>query len=458
MARLLAAHALLADGWAENVAIDIAPDGNIAEVAVGVTDPDAERLSGHLVPGMIDLHSHAFQRAMAGLAQDRPAGRADFWSWRQRMYGIARRFTPEDLWAVAAALYVDLLKGGYTTVVEFHYLHGPPEGGTYDDPAVMCFALHEAAQEAGIALTLAPVWYARPGIGDEEPTPAQQRFIQPLADFADIVDRVDRLFRDDRDRRIAAAAHSLRAVPPERLAAFAAEIDARDPQAPLHIHVAEQPREVADCLAAYGARPVELLADHVALGPRWCLVHATHISDDERRRMVSSGAVAGLCPSTEADLGDGLFPFADYWREEGVFGVGSDANLLTDAAGELRLLEYGQRLQRVRRLIATRPGEPHCGAALYRAALAGGARAAGRPVGRIAPGFRADLVHLDGDHPLLAGRRGDAVLDTLVFAGGSGAFVRDVMVGGLWRVRDGVHADEERARRGLAETVTRLLE
>ncbi|HFD15563.1 MAG TPA: formimidoylglutamate deiminase [Rhodospirillales bacterium] len=458
MARLLAAHALLADGWAENVAIDIAPDGNIAEVAVGVTDPDAERLPGHLVPGMIDLHSHAFQRAMAGLAQDRPAGRADFWSWRQRMYGIARRFTPEDLWAVAAALYIDLLKGGYTTVVEFHYLHGPPEGGTYDDPAVMSFALHEAAQEAGIALTLAPVWYARPGIDAGEPTPAQRRFILSLDAYGDILDRVGCLFRDDRDRRIAAAAHSLRGVPPERLAAFTAAVDARDPQAPLHIHVAEQPREVEECLAAYGARPVELLADRVALGPRWCLVHATHVTADERRRIASSGAVAGLCPSTEADLGDGFFPFAEYWREEGGFGIGSDANLLTDAAGELRLLEYGQRLRRVRRLVATRPDEPHCGAALYRAALAGGARAAGRPVGRIAPGFRADLVHLDDRHPLLAGRRGDAVLDTFVFAGGSGTFVRDVMVGGLWRVRDGVHADEERARRGLAASVTRLLE
>ena len=192
MARLLAAHALLADGWAENVAIDIAPDGNIAEVAVGVTDPDAEHLLGHLVPGMIDLHSHAFQRAMAGLAQDRPAGRADFWSWRQRMYGIARRFTPEDLWAVAAALYIDLLKGGYTTVVEFHYLHGPPAGGTYDDPAVMSFALHEAAQEAGIALTLAPVWYARPGIDAAEPTPAQRRFIPSLDAYGDILDRMGR--------------------------------------------------------------------------------------------------------------------------------------------------------------------------------------------------------------------------------------------------------------------------
>ncbi len=458
MARLLAERALLADGWAERVAIDIAPDGNIAEVRAGATDREAEYLPGHLVPGMVDLHSHAFQRAMAGLAQDRPPGRADFWSWRQRMYAIATRITPEDLWVIAACLYIDLLKGGYTTVVEFHYLHGPPEGGTYEDPAVMSLALHEAAQEAGIALTLAPVWYARAGLADEEPSPAQRRFMLDLAGFGDILDRVDRLFRDDRDRRVAAAAHSLRAVAPDRLADFLTEVDRRDAQAPLHIHVAEQPKEVEDCLAVHGARPVELLADRVPLGPRWCLVHATHVTERERALLAASGAVAGLCPTTEADLGDGLFPFAEYWHDRGAWGVGSDANLFTTAGGELRLLEYGQRLQRVRRLIATRPEETHCGAALYRAALAGGARAAGRPVGRIAPGFRADLVHLDGRHPLLAGREGDAVLDTLVFAGGAGSFVRDVMVGGLWRVRGGVHADEERAYLGLARTVRRLLE
>ncbi len=457
MARLLAAHALLADGWAEQVAIEIAADGNITEVTAGASDAEAEYLPGHLVPGMIDLHSHAFQRAMAGLAQDRPPGRADFWSWRQRMYELATRLGPEDLWAIAAALYIDLLKGGYTTVVEFHYLHGTPEGGGYEDPAVMSLALHEAAQEAGIALTLAPVWYARAGIGEEEPSPAQRRFIRTLEGHGEILDRVDRLFRDDRDRRIAAAAHSLRAVPPERLADFVAEVNRRDPLAPLHIHVAEQPREVEACLAAYGARPVELLADRVDLGPRWCLVHATHVEERERVRIATSGAVAGLCPTTEADLGDGLFPFAEYWERRGTWGIGSDANLFTTAAGELRLLEYGQRLQRGRRLIATRSEEPHCGAALYRAALAGGARAAGRPVGRIAPGFRADLVHLDGEHPLLAGRTGDAVLDTLVFAGGSGGFVRDVMVGGLWRVRGGFHADEARARQGLAAVARRLL-
>ncbi len=458
MARLIAAHALLAEGWAERVAIDIAPDGNISEVTVGVAGEEGECLPGHVIPGMVDLHGHAFQRAMAGLAQDRPAGAADFWSWRRQMHALAARITPEDLWAIAAALYVDLLKGGYTTVVEFHYLHRPPEGGFYDDPAVMCLALHEAAAEAGIALTLAPTWYARAGMEEEEPTPAQRRFLLDLDSYGDILGRVERLFRDDRDRRIAAAAHSLRAVPPERLPAFVAEIDRRDPQAPLHIHLAEQPREVEQCLATYRARPLELLADHLPLGPRWCLVHATHLSDSERSLLASSGAVVGLCPTTEADLGDGLFPFAEYWREEGAFGIGSDANLVTAAAEELRLLEYGQRLRRIRRLIATRPEQPHCGAALYRAALAGGARAAGRPVGRIAPGFRADLVHLDGQHPLLAGRRGDAMLDTFVFASGAGPMIRDVMVGGLRRVREGLHADETRARRDLARAVERLLE
>ncbi len=456
MRTLLAAHALLNDEWVERVAIEIAADGTIASV-VPRSDNDAGlRLSGFVIPGMIDLHSHAFQRGLAGLAEDRRGSRSDFWSWRQRMYRFLEWLGPEEMWAIAAALYVDLLKSGYTSVVEFHYVHNRPDGGRYDNPGVMSVALHEAARETGIALTLLPVWYCRGGFDGQPLEGPQRRFGLSLDDYQSLLAGLEGLFGDDPDRRLGAAAHSLRAVPPERLGELVALVDALDPHAPLHIHLAEQSREVEECVARHGARPVELWSRQVEPGPRWCAVHATHIDEGERDLLAASGTIVGLCPSTEADLGDGLFPFAEYRAAGGRFGIGSDANLLCSPAEELRLLEYGQRLFRGRRTVASSEDEPHCGAALYRAALQGGAMASGRPVGRIAPGFRADLVHLDPEHPLLAGCRGDALLDGFIFASSPQSFVRDVMVGGMWKVREGEHADEHRVRRGLQQVRDRL--
>jgi formimidoylglutamate deiminase len=372
------------------------------------------------------------------------------------MYRFLERLTPDDVRAIAAQLYVELLQGGYTTVAEFHYLQHDPDGRPYADPAAMALALHAAAEEAGIGLTLLPCLYMTGGFGDRPLEGGQRRFrLDPDGLFA-LLDRLDAIFRDDPARRLGIAPHSLRAVPEAALRAAVAEARRRDPAAPIHIHVAEQVREVRDCLEATGRRPAQLLLDLVAVDSGFCLVHATHLEDAEVAALAASGAVAGLCPSTEADLGDGLFRLAEHLDAGGRIGIGSDSNIGADAAAELRLLEHGQRLASLRRLVAASPGEPSCGGRLWRAALTGGALAVGRPVGRLAPGFRADLVVLDGSHPSLAHATDDRLLDGWIFGPGATP-VRDVMVGGVWAVRDGTHPLERRIADAYRVVLRRLL-
>ena len=446
---------LLPQGWAEDVLIEVEPSGNIASVAAGRSDQTVERLKGIVIPGMIDLHSHAFQRALAGLTQKLGADEASFWTWRDTMYRFAERITPDEQRAIAAQLQVELLKGGYTSVVEFHYLHHRPDGRTYDEPAAMSLAIHEAALETGIALTLLPVVYMQAGVDGSPLAGAQRRFALDPDGWVRLAGDLERAFADDPNRRVGLAVHSVRAVPQAAIAAAVAAARAQPVQMPIHVHLAEQPREVRDCLERFGRRPLELVTEVAELDPFWCLVHGTHLTEGELATVAARQAVIGLCPSTEADLGDGIFPLTPFLAAGGTYGVGSDSNMTTDAAAELRLLEQSQRFAQLRRVVAADAERPHCGTALWSDALLGGARAAGRPVGRIAPGFRADLVVLDPSHPSLHGRRGDLLLDSHLF--GPGSAVRDVMVGGQWALRGGHHAAEGSIARGYRRALDRLL-
>ncbi|MEE8245668.1 MAG: formimidoylglutamate deiminase [Alphaproteobacteria bacterium] len=434
--------ALLPEGWTRDVRLDIADDGNIAAIHSGSAAGSLPRAAGPVIPGMPNLHSHAFQRAMAGAAErGGPAGDS-FWTWRELMYGLVARLSPDQVGAIAAQLYLELLKNGYTAVAEFHYLHHRPDGGRYDAPAELSHRVVEAAREVGIAITHLPVLYTQGGFGGAPAEPAQRRFVCDLETFVRILDELMARYRGDPQVRLGIAPHSLRAVDEEALAAALAALDERDGEAPVHIHVAEQEREVEECRAWCGARPVARLLDTAEVSARWCLVHATHMDDGETRRLAASGAVAGLCPTTEANLGDGIFPASAFLAAGGVFGVGSDSQISVSPVEELRWLEYVQRLTQRRRVVLAATEGGSVGAALYRAALEGGARACGRPIGALEPARRADLVVLDGAHPALVGRHGDALLDAYVFAGNESP-VSDVMVGGRWLITRRHHDKEE---------------
>ncbi len=351
MRTYLAETALLPQGWADDVLIEVEASGSIASVSVGDPPGDAERIAGIVIPGMIDLHSHAFQRALAGLTQRLGADEASFWTWRDTMYAFAQKITPDEQRAIAAQLQVELLKGGYTSVVEFHYLHHQPGGRAYDEPAAMSLAIHEAALETGIALTLLPVVYMQAGVDGSPLAGAQRRFALDPEGWARLADSMGRVFADDPNRCIGLALHSVRAVPAEAISSVLDAARSQPVQMPIHIHIAEQPKEVHDCLERFGRRPLQLLVEAAELDQRWCLVHGTHLTDAELALVAARQAVVGLCPTTEADLGDGIFPLAAFVALGGRYGIGSDSNMATDAAGELRLLEQGQRLAHLRRVV-----------------------------------------------------------------------------------------------------------
>jgi formimidoylglutamate deiminase len=424
MTALFCDSALTHLGWARNVRIDIVGDGTISGLHVGAAAGSLPRAKGPVIPGMANLHSHAFQRAMAGLTE-RSSGREDsFWTWREVMYDFVAKLGPDEVEAIAAQLYVEMLKAGYTAVAEFHYLHHLPDGRPYDDPTAA--------------------------------SAAQARFLNDPDRHAMIVGRLIERHADEPDVRIGYAAHSLRAVTPETLAELIALREVWDREAPIHIHIAEQEKEVEDCLAWSGARPVDWLLHNAPVDARWCLVHATHLDEGEIAALAATGAVAGLCPTTEANLGDGIFPAQAYANAGGRFGIGSDSHVSVSPVEELRLLEYGQRLSARRRTLLTREGSDSVGLALYQGAAQGGAQATGFDTGQLAPGARADLVVLDGEHAQLVGREGDALLDSHIFSGNR-SVVRDVMVGGRWVIEDGHHADEGAIAAEYAAAVQRLM-
>ena len=391
---------------------------------------------------MANLHSHAFQRAMAGLAEVRGAPDDDFWSWRELMYRFLDRLTPERAQAVARQLYIEMLKHGYTAVGEFHYLH--------DGSAEMLLRHLAAAKETGIAITLLPSLYRWSNFGGKPLQARQKRFDSDPAFVLRLFEQMQR--QAGPDVRVGASPHSLRAVDPAALKELVQSLPA---DAPIHIHAAEQTREVEECVAALGKRPVEWLLANFKLDARWCVVHATHMTPEETSALAKCGATAGLCPTTEANLGDGIFPLLAYRAAGGRYGIGGDSHVSRDPAEELRLLEYAQRLTARRRNLVVGKNTPAVGTTLWLEAAAGG-QALGRKMGAIAPGHRADLVVLDADHPDLSGRSGDAIANALIFSGGT-AMVRDVMVGGAWAVREGSHPGEEAAAAGYKRALSELL-
>ena len=445
---------LTPEGWRRDVLVAW-DEGRITEVVpevAGARTAGVERVAGAVVPGVGNLHSHAFQRGFAGLTEKRGDGAADhFWTWREAMYRFAGAVTPEDLSAIAAMAQVEMLESGFTGVAEFHYVHHRPDGGGYDDPAEMSAAIVRAAETTGIGLTLLPVFYAHGGFGDRPTGPGQRRFVCDLDRFARLHEGAARAVARLDGGRIGIAPHSLRAANPEELTALAALHRGR----PIHIHIAEQTAEVDDCLAATGARPVDRLYDVVDVDAHWCLVHATHVTPSEVARMAASGAVVGLCPITEADLGDGIFPAVDFRAAGGVFGVGSDSNVLISLPQELRLLEQSQRLRdRARNRMAEPPLST--GRALFEQAVFGGARALGAEAAGLTVGAPADFVVLDRDHDALVGRDGDAILDAWIFAA-VGNPVRDVYRGGRRVVIDGRHVARTEVGAAWRRTLLRLV-
>ena len=389
-----------------------------------------------LLPGIPNLHSHAFQRAMAGRAERRAAPQEDFWSWRGRMYRLAERLTPDMLRAIAAQVYVEMLEAGYTSVAEFHYLHNGPEGQGFVIDETFSTAIMDAARIAGIRLTLLPVFYEFGGFGGAQPSGAQRRFALSLDEYRRLQQHLTDAARGA-DIRVGCALHSLRAVGEMSLQEIASW-----QRGPVHVHVAEQSREVEESLGALGKRPVAWLLERISAPDPWCFVHATHVTDEELQGMANAGVTVALCPSTEANLGDGLFPLADFVELGGRFGIGSDSQVCVDPFEELRWLEYGQRLRHQQRHIGAHGDQPHTGTALFAAALDGGASALGQPVGRIAPGCAADFLAVKAGQASLAGVPSAELLDALIFAPGQRR-LGSVMVAGEWRVVDGQHKQHD---------------
>jgi len=420
---LFARQALLPDGWASDVTITLSADGSIGSVSPGTAaKPEHRRIEDPLVPAMPNLHSHAFQFALAGLAERAGASRDDsFWTWRETMYGFLADLDPDGLEAVATELYRALRRHGYGWVGEFHYVHHQPDGTPYTDLAEMGRRLLRAAEVAGIGITLLPVFYEDGGFGGATPSPGQRRFLNDPDRFARLVETLAGDCRGRPDRRIGIAPHSLRAARPERLDAVLEAARAIDPDMPVHIHVAEQRREVEDCLSWCGKRPVRFLLDRFPVDRRWCLIHATHLIPDEIAGIAETGAVVGLCPTTEANLGDGLFPGEAFLDAGGRFGIGTDSHVSVDPVEELRWLEYGQRLATGRRTVLTDGPGSSVGTALWRRAADGGAQALAAPIGRIAPGFAADWLIVESRRG--AGDESEPAtgLDRVLFAPAAGS-------------------------------------
>jgi formimidoylglutamate deiminase len=447
--KLRFSHALLASGWAEDVTIGVDEQGMIASIDPG---GDGELVSGIALPGIANVHSHAHQRLMAGLAERAGPGADSFWTWREAMYGFALKLGPEDLETVAAQLYVEMLKSGFTAVGEFQYLHHQPDGRPYANRAELSLRCLAAAERAGVAITMLPTLYTQGGFGGQPPAEGQRRFINAPEGFLEIVESVGRAARGNPLARHGISPHSLRAVAPDQLGTVIAALDS---SVPIHVHVAEQVKEVEDCLAFCGRRPVEHLLDRFELSPRWCAIHATHMTAEETRALAATGAAAGLCPTTEANLGDGIFACRAFLDAGGAIAIGSDSHVSVSPAEDLRQLEYSQRLRdRARNVLADGPGAS-TGRSLFERVSGSGARAIAQPMGAIEIGKRADIVVLDPEHPSLIGRSGDAVLDAWIFSGGT-ACVRDVYVAGRQLVKDRTHFDEGAIYAAFRRTVERL--
>ena len=456
MSRYFAPSALLATGWTDNVLFEVDDAGLIIAITPRAEVGDAERLNGPVVPGMPCLHSTSFQRGMAGLTEKGGPQGDSFWSWRKLMYRFIEQLQPDDIEVIATQLYVEMLRAGYTSVAEFHYLHHDVSGAPYANRAETSERLLAAARNTGIAQTLLPVLYAHDNFGGTPPTSGQRRFINSVADYAGIVDALVASTRGSHAQRIGIAPHSLRAVTPAMLNEAVALATTLGPDTPIHLNLSAQLKEVNDCLAWSGQRPIAWLLDHVHVDGRWCVVHATHTEIGEAERLGRSGVVAGLCPTSEGDLGDGFFNAVPYLRSGGRIGVGADSHVCVDPFMELKLFEYGQRLRFERRNVLAKGIGESLGGHLYRITTAGGAQAMAQPVGSLAVGLRADWLVLNHDDPALAEQRGDGLLDAAIF-GPARQPVRDVMVAGRWVVRDGLHPQAAASLARYRTVMKRLL-
>jgi len=444
--------ALLPEGWVANVRVKIAA-GRIAAIERNMAAAAGDERIAIALPGLCNVHSHGFQRGMAGLTEYRGPAADNFWSWRELMYRFVARMTPDDIEAITALAYMEMLEGGFTRVGEFHYVHHDPAGKAYANPAETAARVAAAAHETGIALTLLPVFYAHSGFGGAPPNEGQRRFINDLDGFARLIEASRKLLAARADSVLGVAPHSLRAVTPDELTKVVAMAGA----GPVHIHAAEQIGEVEQCIAWSGARPVEWLLAHAPVDSRWCLIHSTHLNDDEAAHLARSGAVAGLCPITEANLGDGIFPATKYFGAGGTFGIGTDSNVSLSVADELRQLEYSQRLRDRARNVVSGAGALSTGRALFDGALRGGLQAMGVRGAGIAAGAAADFFSLDANSPTLASRSEDAVLDSFIFAGGREC-IEGVWRGGRRVVTQGRHHAREAIAARYRYVLARLLE
>jgi formimidoylglutamate deiminase len=448
MGAIFARKALLSDGWADNVRLDIEA-GRIASIEPDSQAARADTALGIVIPGLANAHSHAFQRVLAGHTEERaPQDKDNFWTWRSRMYALSAKIDASALATIARQVYTEMVATGYTSVAEFHYLHNEPD--TPGTSEAMFEAIASAAEASGIRLTYVPVLYERAGFDRPEPTLEQQRFARSVEDFLDHYERVKGIAGER--FTVGIGAHSLRAVAKESLAKIATR--AAEDNVPIHIHIAEQQREVEQCMDAYGTRPVAWLLDQHDVNDRWCLVHATHMDDQEIAAVANSGAVICLCPSTEANLGDGLFRLQRFLELEGRIAIGSDSHVSINPFEELRWLEYGQRLVAHRRNIAA-IRRNQTGRSLFELAAEGGALATGQDSGQIREGGNADLIGLDDDSPMLVGHSTRSLLDALVFSGFTLPIDR-VMVRGEWQVVDGRHNDAAQARAAYAAVASEL--
>ena len=444
------ASALTSSGWKTDVDIGVGDDGMIESVEAGAKE--GESIKGIAVPAVPNVHSHAHQRLMVGLAERAGPGTDSFWTWREIMYGFALKLSPDDLENVAAQAYVEMLKAGFSCVGEFQYLHHQPDGSPYEAIAEMSLRCLSAAEQTGIAITMLPTFYRHSGFGGKIATAGQRRFVNGPDRYLEIYGALKSACGTNPMRRLGVSPHSLRAVTPDLLKTV---LDAVGNDTRVHIHVAEQVQEVEECLAWSGRGPVEFLLDEFDVSKRWCAIHATHMTPIETAGLAQSGAVAGLCPTTEANLGDGIFPAGNFMKQGGAIAIGSDSQISISPAEDLRMLEYSQRLRdRTRNALASDAGAS-TGRTLLDAVVRGGAHCLDQPVGALKVGMRCDITVLDDKYPSMIGREQDAALDAWIFSAGQAA-VKDVIVNGNHVVKSRHHIDEFRIQRRFTETVRRL--
>jgi len=451
--KLFAEKILLNTGWATNQTLTI-ENGVITDICCGKL-ADAEIAQGAVIPGMINCHSHAFQRAFAGFSEQGSEGQDSFWTWRSVMYKFLDQLTAKNAEVIATQLYIEMLKMGYTRVAEFHYLHHQINGENYSPLATMAEAIFKAAETAGIGLTLLPVLYRFSGFGEQVPNDGQKRFINSTEQFNQLISDCFNLSEHYQNTNVGIAPHSLRAVDKTSLLSAVKHVRNLNAQAPVHIHISEQQKEVDDCVAHFGKRPVEWLLENADLDQHWCLIHATHINEHERKGIIKSGAIAGICPTTEANLGDGVFPTTEFLQEKGTFAIGSDSHISVNPIEELRWLEYVQRLTKQKRAILADKNQSSVGQNLWQCAASGGAQSTNHNAGDLAIGKQADLLVLAEDKTRLFANTEQHLLDSVIFASQHNP-IQDVMVNGTWVIKQGGHKYEQDSAEKFSQLLSRL--